>query len=291
MATLFDFQQFLNALHAVQQFDPPDEATLMALSPQRKAKLLKAVGLLRLYLNAMDQRIEGIAIPEYTFDLSNPVTVGEMIVFKLEQGSKKDLSALPRFYGSGVYVLYYDGPFDAYEAIEGTDCPIYVGSASPKDKIADAPRKQGTALYERLIHHLQRSLAHARTTLDIKHFQYRYLVVQTGLELAAEQFLMRRYHPVWNKEQKVCPGFGKHGDQPDATAAAGGAAVAGRAERSRWDILHPGRPWAARQISRRGVTAKMVKEAIQQHFAALLRAEPKKWRNIFNAAWVARQTS
>ena len=229
-------------------------------------------------------------MPEYTFDLSNPVTVGEMIVFKLEQGGKKDLSALSRFYGSGVYVLYYDGPFDAYEAIKGTDCPIYVGSASAKDKIADTPRRQGTALYEGLIHHRQRSLDHAKTTLDIKHFQCRYLVVQTGLELAAEQFHLRRYHPVWNKEQKVCPGFGKHGDEP-ILAPHREALPSPVGPRDRGGIF-----FIRGVLGRRSrFPARNYREDGQGSdpttFRDLTRAQPEKWRNLFNAAWVARETS
>ncbi len=165
---------------------------------------------------------------------------------------------------------------------------LYVQSTSdrqvPKIRPLDTPRKQKTGLFDRLMHHLNRSIMTARTTLNAADFSCKYLLVQTGLELAAEQFLIRQYHPVWNKEEKVCAGFGKHGDrsEPDEETPPGDAEtepatdttevataapkVGGRKEKSRWDILHPGRPWAETQVSRRGITPERVISDIQGHF-------------------------
>jgi hypothetical protein len=48
----------------------------------------------------------------------------------------------------------------------------------------------------------------------------------------AERFLIEHYHPIWNT---VVDGFGNHDPGKGRHAM----------KRPRWDILHPGRPWAA----------------------------------------------
>jgi hypothetical protein len=49
----------------------------------------------------------------------------------------------------------------------------------------------------------------------------------------AERFLVEQYRPLWNV---TIDGFGNH------DPGAGRLAM----KRPRWDILHPGRPWAAK---------------------------------------------
>lgn len=298
MTTPFNRDEFLEAISELVQYDKPDDATLATWSTQKKRSLLQKIDGCMKYLEQMHLHIEGIHLPSFVFDLSNPVIAAATIVHRLEQETAIPLPSLrgQRFFGSGVYMLYYAGPFPAYEAISGTTCPIYVGSASPEDKTADTPRKQKTGLYDRLSHHLNKSITAAKTTLDPNDFTCKYLLVQTGLELAAEQFLMRQYHSVWNKEEKVCAGFGKHGDKSepdgDGTSATGTSTtttnVGGRKEQSRWDILHPGRPWAGTQVSRKGITPAMVEADIEGHFLKLLKADRARWENIFTAAWVAK---
>jgi len=36
------------------------------------------------------------------------------------------------FVGAGVYALFYNGDFEAYKPVSGTDRPIYVGKAVPE---------------------------------------------------------------------------------------------------------------------------------------------------------------
>ena len=61
------------------------------------------------------------------------------------------------------------------------------------------------------------------------------LVVQSGWETAAEDYLIRLFRPIWNKETKILYGLGKHGDSAETRTN----------KRSLWDTLHPARVWAA----------------------------------------------
>ena len=69
--------------------------------------------------------------------------------------------------------------------------------------------------------------------LDLVEFQVRYLVVMPVWITLAERFLIDHFRPVWNT---VIEGFGNH---PPGR---------GRRDmrRPRWDLVHPGRPWAAK---------------------------------------------
>jgi hypothetical protein len=287
MTTPFDTQQFVLAAKGMRSIAAPDDAsvrTLRARSQEMK-KVLSEIAHVRDYLVNLERKLDSVLMPAYVFDLTSPTTVGEVIVYKLLQQPKVRLTELQGFYGSGVYIIYYRGAFSAYEAIAGTDVPIYVGVKGPKIKNADSPKRQGTALFERISEHLTRSIARATSTLAADDFCCRYLVVQSGLEPAAEEFLKRLYLPVWNTEAGVCSGLGKHGDQP--TARAGGPA--GREEKSDWDILHPGRPWAVNQTSRSGATPATITARIDAHFLNLLRHDKAKWSSLFNPVWIARQ--
>jgi len=69
------------------------------------------------------------------------------------------------------------------------------------------------------------------TNLELVDFQCRYLCVQHLWIPLAEQVLVSKFQPVWNV---VLDGFGNH---PPGSGRRG-------MRRPRWDILHPGRPWA-----------------------------------------------
>jgi len=168
MATQFNREEFLQAIAELVKFAEPYDGTLEGWSSHKKRSLLGKIAGCIEYLDKIHLHIEGIHLPSFVFDLSNPVIAAATIVHRLEQEEPIPLPSLrgQRFFGSGVYMLYYSGPFKAYEAISGTKCPIYVGSASPEDKTADTPRKQKTGLYDRLMHHLTKSISAAKTTLD-----------------------------------------------------------------------------------------------------------------------------
>ena len=277
MTTPFDPQQLSELMKALRDFALPDEATVQGLraNAHRMRKMLGDMAATQEHLLQLERALDAILVPPHVFDLTNPETIGEVIVYKLEQQAKEQLSAIQPFYGSGVYILYYHDGIVAYAAITGTNCPIYVGSAGPETPHSATAKLQGTKLYDRMMEHLKKSLRRSRN-LTADEFFCRYMVVQSGLEKAAEDFLIRRYSPVWNKEARVCSGLGKHGDKA-------------RQELSDWDVLHGNREWAEGQKSRSGKTPEIVEANILGHFRRLLRGDRPKWESLFNPAWVEKQ--
>jgi hypothetical protein len=65
------------------------------------------------------------------------------------------------------------------------------------------------------------------------------------------------FKPIWNKELKVVPGIGKHGDASETRAN----------ERSRWDTLHPGREWATHEGNKSNrLSVAEIKALVLKHF-------------------------
>jgi hypothetical protein len=145
------------------------------------------------------------------------------------------------FQGAGVYAIYYLGThalFPAYGPVAALNTegqfaqPIYVGKAVPRGS-----RKAGIglgasvgfSLFDRLREHAE-SIEQA-TNLDIRDFVCRYLVVDDIWIPLGESLLIRQSRPVWNL---VLDGFGNH--DPGGRRAT--------QQRSPWDVVHPGRPWA-----------------------------------------------
>jgi hypothetical protein len=155
------------------------------------------------------------------------------------------LDAVSRIDGSGVYSIYYTGDHPAYTPLAEANregrwwAPIYVGKAIPKggrkgaeifDDDGDQPR--GTELWTRLKEHAE-SIRLASTSLDIRDFYCRFLIVDEIWIPLGENLLISRFIPVWNKH---VDGFGNH--DPGSGRYNG--------LMPRWDLLHPGRKWAAR---------------------------------------------
>jgi len=160
--------------------------------------------------------------------------LAKSVVEALFKEPEQALASLEPFAGSGVYAIYYRGDFLGYaplvKAADGS--PIYVGKAVPsgarKGRRSLSPGKE---LYARLKDHSE-SIEQAQN-LQLKDFTCRYLVVVPVWITLAERFLVEHYQPVWNV---AIDGFGNH--DPGS----------GRKDmkRPRWDILHPGRPWAVK---------------------------------------------
>ena len=186
-------------------------------------------------LGFLAERLDPIAQPDAEFDPSDPHVIGQLIAKAMIGRDRRPLVSIAdnRFYGSGVYALYYSGAFPSYRPISGTDHPIYVGKADPRDVYAGTAAAQGQGLWVRLARDHLGSLRNA-ANLDPADFDCRYLVVRSAWQTTAEDYLIRLFHPIWNNQTKVCFGFGKHGDR----AATRTNTV------SPWDTLHPGRPWA-----------------------------------------------
>jgi len=202
------------------------------LSARRKAATKRRVDELVRQLHTTARSLDPVAVPSRFFDPSDPRQVGRFVGLALVAQPKVPLGEVGKFYGSGVYALYYDGGHEPYEPIAETEHPIYAGKADPANGAATTPQGQGSRLYNRLNDH-RRSIQKA-ANLAVADFKCRYLVVQSGWQTAAESHLIEMFKPIWNSEVGIAYGVGKHGDSSSTRAN----------KRSPWDTLHPGRGWA-----------------------------------------------
>ena len=150
-----------------------------------------------------------------------------------------------RFEGEGVYAIYYSGPFPAYAGMD-REQPIYVGQAVIT-KTAARP------LHQRLGEHAN-SIREAEN-LDLDDFRCRWLVLDSVWINLTEQLLIAEHRPVWNL---VVLGFGSHGQGGNRETQ----------KRSRWDTLHPGRPWADRVKHDNDLSADDLRREIAAHRAS-----------------------
>ena len=157
------------------------------------------------------------------FDPNHPENVGKFAGTTMLKQPRMPLGSVPRFYGSGVYAIYYIGGFPAYLPISGTETPIYVGKADPFIFDAQTPQEQGDRLYGRLNREHARSILQAEqysqntctnNFIQVIDFECRYLVVRGMWPVTAKSYLTRLFRPIWNDEVGICHGFGKHGDAP-----------------------------------------------------------------------------
>jgi Eco29kI restriction endonuclease len=223
----------VGALRASLERLAVDAGAASLSSPKRKTletQIKSAIDELTILLAKLDP----VAQPTSVFDPSNPKAVGRFVALALVAQDRHPLAEIPKSYGSGVYAIYYTGTFPAYQSISGTETPIYVGQAAPAISNARTPIDQGAKLSARLNDH-RKNISKASSSLDLGDFEFRSLVVQSGWETAAEDYLIHLFRPVWNNETNILYGLGKHGD----------SAVTRANKRSPWDTLHPGRVWAA----------------------------------------------
>ena len=201
--------------------------------------------------------LDPIKTPDIVFNPSNPDVAARIVAITMIAQTRKPLMNVERSYGSGVYAIYYNGAFPAYEAISKKETPIYVGKADPANPKSRTVMEQGDKLSARLSEH-RKNIEKATGTLRVADFEYRALVVQTGWQGSAEKYLIHLFNPIWNNEAKICYGFGKHGDAPETRANL----------RSPWDTLHPGRDWAHRDTKMKDARlTKRIVGDIAQHLA------------------------
>ena len=174
-------------------------------------------------------------------------TISESMATALMDSPLIDLEDVAHFYGNGVYSLFYTGSFAPYRALSNINnalpgsWPIYIGKAAPNNRkgdidtsIVDTP-EAGSALFERTQDHLKS--IRLVDNLNPEDFQIRLMVCSYMWVPMVETALIARYIPIWNA---VLDGFGNHDP--------GGRRVGGKM--SKWDTLHPGRPWvAARKLA------------------------------------------
>ena len=167
-------------------------------------------------------------------------SLSESLARELMTSELMPLADIEKFYGDGVYALFYRGDFPAYAELSNINrndpgtFPIYIGKAGPKtltgselDTSAVDTPLAGSRLYDRVAGDHRKSIELA-VNLDVADFYCRMLVLNAVWVPLTESALIARYVPVWNS---IVSGFGNH--------APGKGRAAGRI--SRWDILHPGR--------------------------------------------------
>lgn len=175
------------------------------------------------------------------------------------------LDLLKPFKGGGLYAIYYTGPFAAYEAnssrnVDGKfEWPIYVGMAGDSSTRTGA-EKTDRRLYGRVNEH--RNSINQAINIDVKDFYCRVLVVKDIWIPLGESLLIAKFSPVWNR---FLEGFGNH--NPGSGRHKGMV--------SKWDTLHPGRPWAP-NFQPRPETAEQILEEVKSYLAGT--AVPAKMR-------------
>lgn len=190
--------------------------------------------------------------------------IGASVAEALLTRAAVPISELPSFRGAGIYVIYYVGAFGAYKPLadrnkaEKFEAPIYVGKAVPagarKGGEFGSSAAHSTALYKRLVEH--RESIEASTNLKARDFFCRYLCVDDIWIPLGESLIINKFKPVWNS---IVDGFGNH---DPGKGRYGGM-------RPRWDVIHPGRAWAAR-CAERPELAKDILNDIQEY----LRSQP-----------------
>jgi hypothetical protein len=221
-----------------------------------KGRTLKALEEASIQLGKVATNLDPILRPDSVFDPSAPDTIGRIIALTMVAQKRHPLSQIPEFYGSGIYAIYYKGDYDAYQALAGTEHPIYVGKADPNDQTAQDAVAQGVKLSARMREHAK-NIGKATTTLKLSDFECRFLIVKSGFQSSAEKYLIDFFQPIWNSETKICFGLGKHGDS--ATTRVN--------KRSPWDTLHPGRSWADKTLENQK-SPELIQEEIAAHFRA-----------------------
>lgn len=193
--------------------------------------------------------------PQFVFDPAEFRITAHLIATAMLAQPLRPLSDSPEEVGSGVYALFYVGNLAYYGTLRGMNHPIYVGSAQPKAPYASTAEAQGMSLSRRLADHMQsvQEVEKNGGNLKLADFKYRYICVRSGWELAAENYLINQFRPVWNV---VCTGLGKHGDSSTTRANL----------RSLWDTLHKGREWAlTAETKPNKKTVSEIEEVVKKH--------------------------
>lgn len=218
------------------------------VAPDQRGELLAVTRDLK---RALDAAVYPHPLPPSVFDPSDTRLFGRFAAIALVAQDRIPLGAVEPVYGSGVYALYYKGGNPEYQLIAGTESPVYIGKAQPREAAVHV-MEQGTAITDRLGQHAK-SIRNA-DGIELDDFECRYLVITAGWETPAELELMRFFKPLWNTGIGPVHGIGKHGD----------LAVTRGNKCSPWDTLHPGRQWATDTFSDQK-TAAQIRAEIATH--------------------------
>lgn len=195
-----------------------------------------------------------------TYNPLEKVNLGISVAEALLAQGEQSLAELQPFTGAGIYALYYQGSFVAYNKLatinktQGAKVPIYVGKAIPEggrkglSPMLDTSSvsKSTKSLFKRLTEHAESIRA---TVLSIQDFSCRYLVVDDIWIPLGESLMIARFSPLWNL---LVDGFGNH----DPGEGRYNGLI------PKWDVLHPGRAWAAKCQPRKE-TAEQIAVEVQ----------------------------
>ncbi len=194
------------------------------------------------------------------FNPLDKTNLGESVAKAVLQQPVGPLPPIEPFNGAGVYAIYYEGDFSLYKELSERNkdgkyqWPIYVGKAVPAGARKGGyglGADPGQALFKRLVEHAT-SIEHAKN-LSLNDFRCRFLVVDDIWIPLAESLLIEMFSPLWNRK---IDGFGNHDP--------------GRGrynqQRSQWDTIHPGRPWAYK-LQALSSEEHMVREAAVEYLA------------------------
>lgn len=173
------------------------------------------------------------------FDPLDYENLGLSITRALNKERIQNLADVEEQFGVGVYALYYAGPFEPYRRLaeinraEPGSRALYIGKAhsdaAQTGNTDMSAAKAGKQLYKRMTHH--RDTIASAENLDVNDFHVRLLRLHPTWVPVAEGISIRVHKPLWNR---IIRGFGSN-------VTGGGR---GNQMRSRWDTLHPGRPYA-----------------------------------------------
>lgn len=196
-------------------------------------------------------------IPFNPLDKKN---LGASVADALLASQTHPLGDLSEFRGAGIYAIYYCGQFSAYGELSKRNqkektAPIYIGKAVPAGsrKGGGTGVAVGKPLFSRLSEHAES--IRAADNLDIDDFSCRFLVVDDIWIPLGESLMIARFSPLWNS---MIDGFGNH--DPGSGRYQG--------MRPRWDMLHPGRAWAARCEQRSESAADIIRD-VENHLRTM----------------------
>lgn len=188
------------------------------------------------------------------FNPLDKTNLGESVAEAMLHQSVGPLPPSP-FIGAGIYAIYYIGVFPLYAELAEKNrddeyhWPIYVGKAVPAGARKGGfglGADPGQVLCKRLAEHAS-SIEQAHN-IDVADFRCRFLVVDDIWIPLAESLLIEMYLPLWNRK---IDGFGNHDPGKGRY----------NQQKSPWDIIHPGRPWAYRLQSPPNTENKIKEDA------------------------------
>ena len=178
----------------------------------------------------------------FIFNSDTFQTIIEEALFMFDQIPPKELERQV-FSGVGVYGLYYVGTGPLYEQLgirNAENClfPIYIGKAVPQgwrqSKTVLSDPTKGNELAKRLNEHM-RSIDSV-SNLFVAEFKIKAMCFDrkvVDMISSVESRLISKLKPLWNT---TIDGFGNHDPGKGRYQQA----------KSDWDVLHPGRSWAAK---------------------------------------------